>query len=79
LTSRSGSFRCGFVAYAKPENRPNDISLDKRGEVSQSRRPKPMTPRPVIDIQPHRYGWVCIAPVGQRRVFVLRPQAIQFA
>jgi len=38
-----------------------------------------MTHRPVIEIQPHRYGWVCIAPVGLRRVFVLRPQAIQFA
>ena len=37
-----------------------------------------MKPLIVIDIRPHRYGWVC-EPLGPERVFVLKPQAIQFA
>jgi hypothetical protein len=37
-----------------------------------------MNPQFVIEIKPHRYGWSC-AFFGKERVFVLKPQAIQFA
>jgi hypothetical protein len=37
-----------------------------------------MNPQFVVEIKPHRYGWSC-AVSGKERVFVLRPQAIQFA
>lgn len=34
----------------------------------------------IIDIKPHRYGWACALPSGDdERVFILKPQAIQFA
>jgi hypothetical protein len=38
-----------------------------------------MNPQFVIDIRPHRYGWTCAVPRGDERVFILKPQAIQFA
>lgn len=39
-----------------------------------------MKPRFVtVEIRPHRYGWSCALPTTDERVFVLKPQAIQFA
>lgn len=38
-----------------------------------------MNRRFIIDIKPHRYGWICALPKTDERVFVLKPQAIQFA
>lgn len=38
-----------------------------------------VTPRFVIEIKPHRYGWTCTECDGQTRIFVLKSQAIQFA
>jgi hypothetical protein len=38
-----------------------------------------MPPRFVIEISPHRYGWTCQEPFGPERVFILKPQAIEFA
>src|SRR5947209_1375890 len=38
-----------------------------------------MPPRFVIEIRPHRYGWTCQEPFGPERVFILKPQAIEFA
>ena len=35
--------------------------------------------RRIIDIQPHRYGWICQQCSGEERVFILKAQAIQFA
>ncbi|MFL6528041.1 MAG: hypothetical protein ACJ8IQ_08085 [Chthoniobacterales bacterium] len=38
-----------------------------------------MPPRFVIEIKPHRYGWICEEMFGGARVFILKAQAIQFA
>jgi hypothetical protein len=38
-----------------------------------------MPPRFVIEIRAHRYGWTCQEPFGPERVFILKPQAIEFA
>lgn len=38
-----------------------------------------MPPRFLIEIKPHRYGWTCTEPFGPEGVFILKPQAIEFA